>query len=375
MNNKKQKSERKILTVIGLMSGTSFDSIDAALMKTDGETIHEIGACVTLPYPEYFREKIRKIIFGEHHLRNILEVEDEITLFHCKAVRNLLKITKMKPSEIDLVAFHGQTIFHDAKKSKTWQLANGSLMADQLGINVITDFRRRDLAKGGEGAPLVCFYHRALAENLPKPVVFINIGGVSNLTYIGEDNKLIAFDAGPGCALIDDWVFMRLKKPYDENGEIARSGFQNKSKVDYLIENHSYFKKAPPKSLDRNEFNDALRKVSMLTTADGAATLTEFTARGIYEARKFLPDGPMKWLACGGGRLNRYLIYILQNYYKMNIDLIDNVDLGGFRVSGDYVEAQAFAFLGARCYYNMPISVPETTGVIQPASGGAFYQA
>lgn len=369
-----KKTTNKPLTVIGLMSGTTFDGIDAAIIKTDGNKLLEIGECLSIQYPEYFREKIRRIIFGEHNLRSIIEIEDGITLFHCKAVNNLLKKLQISKEEVDLIAFPGQTIFHDPKTSKTWQLANGSLMTEELGINIITDFRRRDLAKGGEGAPLVPFYHKALAEKLPKPVVFLNIGGVANVTFINEDDELLAFDTGPGCALIDDWVYMRLQKKYDKNGDLAKDGSYSKHKIEHLMEN-SFFSKKPPKSIDRNEFADAMRRVSMLTTADGAATLTEFTARSIFEAQKFFPEYPKQWIVCGGGRHNLYLLDILKTRYNLNIELIDNIDLGGFKVNGDFVEAQAFAYLAARSYYNMPLSAPTTTGVIQPVSGGAFYRA
>jgi len=357
------------------MSGTTFDGVDAALVQTDGHKIKKIGETHLVSYPEDFRNKIRHVISGTPSLREILELEDEITLFHCKTVQQLLKKSGLKQQDIDAVAFHGQTIYHDAKKSKTWQLANGSLMAKELGINVINDFRRRDIAQGGEGAPLVPFYHLAISEKIPKPVAFVNIGGVSNITFINQKDEMIAFDTGPGCALIDDWMYTRLKSPFDYNGETAASGVANKTKIDHLISNSKFFTQPPPKSLDRNEFSNIFRKLSSLNTADGAATLTELTARSIHEAKKFLPEPPKMWIICGGGRKNKHLMNLLNNKYAIKAVNIDQVKFGSFSINGDFVEAQAFAFLAARSILKLPITLPSTTGTIQPASGGAFYLA
>ncbi|MEQ9115784.1 MAG: anhydro-N-acetylmuramic acid kinase [Rickettsiales bacterium] len=368
-------TQNKSLTVIGLMSGTTFDGVDAAVIKTDGEKINDLGPTITITYPEDFRNKIRNITTGSIDLKNILELEDEITLLHCHAVQELLKTNKISKEDIDLVAFHGQTIYHDSKNCKTWQLANGSLMVRELGINVITDFRRRDLAHGGEGAPLVPFFHKAISESMPKPIAFVNIGGVSNITYVNKDGEMVAFDSGPGCALIDDWVYTRVKTPFDYNGEIAARGKSNKHKIDYFIESTPFFNQVPPKSLDRNEFSNIFRKLSSLNTADGAATLTELSARAIHEGKKFLPSQPEQWVVCGGGRKNKYLMNLLRDKYQLNVVNIDDLKFNNFKLDGDFIEAQAFAYLGARSFKNLPYTLPSTTGAIQPASGGAFYQA
>lgn len=363
----------KTLTVIGLMSGTSFDGVDAAIVKTDGVTIQSLGKTYESSYGDSLRKKIRNLINRKNSIRLLLDVEDEITREHARVVKDLLKKANLKSSDIDLIGFHGQAIYHNPTKKKTLIIGNPSLLSELTKINVVADFRSKDIARGGQGAPLVPFYHKALCEHLPKPVAVLNIGGVANVTYVGE-NSVMAFDVGPGCALIDDFVYDREKKQFDDGGKIARSGIPNEGLLELFMKN-KFFSKAPPKSLDRNNFKSIMKKIDDLDTEDGAATLTYLTARSIYNAQKFFPQPPKKWIVCGGGSKNIFLIDILKKQY--NFEIMNLEDFKVFDVASinpDFVEAQAFGFLAVRSYYNLPLSAPYTTGVSSEVSGGAFYR-
>ena len=364
----------KMITVIGTMSGTSFDGIDAALLKTDGVDVTDFGGKYSITYPELFRQNIRKLILGEYNTALLLEVENEITIYHAQAINKLVKENGLSKEQVDLIGFHGQTIFHDSRGCKTWQLGNPSLLAELTGIDVVADFRRRDMAGGGEGAPLVPLFHQALFKDIKKSIAVVNIGGVANITFLNQKGDVIAFDAGPGCALIDDWINSRTQLKYDENGVIAASGVVNSKKLDFLMDDN-YFYRKPPKSLDRNQFLNSMRKISILNTADGAATLAHFTAKAISITSKFLPEVPEKWIISGGGRHNSYLMNILANDYKLSVQNIDELVFNGKNLNGDLIEAQAFGFLAARSYFHLPLTLPTTTGVVQAAFGGAFYRA
>ena len=356
------------------MSGTSFDGVDAALITTNGKTITSLGPSFSLTYPELFRQNIRKIISGHFDHKLLLEVEDEITIYHARAVNELLKKAKLEKEQVNLIGFHGQSVFHDSRACKTWQLANPSLLAELTGINVIADFRRRDMACGGEGAPLVPLFHQALFSKLAKPLAVVNIGGVANITYLAQDGSIIAFDTGPGCALIDDWVNSRTQKRFDENGAIAASGSMHTKRLDKLI-NNNYFHRKPPKSLDRNQFANMLHIVSPLSTADGAAVLTHFTAKTLALAANFLPQSPKNWIISGGGRYNSHLMQILRDDYGLPIKNIDELSFQKQKLNGCSIEAWAFGFLAVRAFYGLPLSQPTTTGTVKPVSGGALYLA
>jgi anhydro-N-acetylmuramic acid kinase len=364
----------KILTVIGTMSGTSFDGLNTALLKTDGVDVIDLGGNYSISYPELFRQNIRKVVFGECDTSLILEVENEITLYHAQAINKLVKESGLSKEQIDLVGFHGQTVFHDPRGCKTWQLGNPSLLAELTGIDVVADFRRRDMAAGGEGAPLVPLFHQALFRDTQESIAIINIGGVANITFLNRRGDVIAFDTGPGCALIDDWVNSRAKLKYDDNGIIAASGVVNNKKLDFLMDDN-YFYRKPPKSLDRNHFLSSMRKISSLNTSDGAATLTHFTAKSISLAVKFLPEVPEKWIVSGGGRHNSFLMNILASDYGLSIQSMDELMFKDKKLDGDLIEAQAFGFLAARSYLHLPLSLPTTTGVVQAAFGGGLYRA
>ena len=363
----------KALTVIGMMSGTSFDGIDAAVITTNGVKIHSLGETYMSSYSEVLRKKIRVLTNRQHSIRILMDIENEIAIEHARVVKDLLKKANLKSSDIDLIGFHGQTIYHDPAKRKTLLVGNAALLAELTKINVISDFRSRDIAAGGGGAPLVPFYHQAVCRSLKKPVVVLNVGGVANVTYI-DNNHLLAFDTGPGGALLDDWIHERTKRDFDDDGKIARLGVPHDALLESFMRK-KFFSEKPPKSLDRNKFKSIMRELAHLTTEDGAATLTYLTARSVCEAQKFFPKKPHKWIICGGGSKNSLLMDILKKQYGLDIVNIGDLKVfGKTSVSPDFVEAQAFGFLAARSYYHLPLTTPTTTGVREEVSGGAFYR-
>jgi anhydro-N-acetylmuramic acid kinase len=355
----------KIIRAIGLMSGTSLDGIDAALIDTDGTKIAHLGAWLTVPYTPQLRQELRGLLGGNG---NAQYIETALTLAHAEVVAQLLQQASLSAHDIDIIGFHGQTIRHRPEHAISWQLGNGSLLAERTGINVICDFRRRDLAAGGQGAPLVPLYHAAIAESLDRPVVVVNIGGVANVTWVGErEDELLAFDTGPGNALLDDWVLRHTGKLYDESGQLAAAGKVDTALLAGLLA-HPFFTALPPKSLDRNSFTAEM--LSHLSAEDGAATLAAFTVDSLVQAAQFFPRPPKQWLIAGGGRHNDCMMRQLQQRVSAPVALIDSL---GF--SGDALEAQAFGFLAVRSLYGMPLSLPRTTGVTRPVTGGAFYRA
>ena len=365
---------KKILTAIGLMSGTSFDGVDAAIIRTNGTKIYSLGETFASSYSDSLRRKIRNLVNKKNSIKLLLDVEDELALEHSRIVKKLLHKANLKASDIDLIGFHGQTIYHNPIQRKTMQIGNSSLLAERTEINVISDFRRMDVAAGGQGAPLVPFFHKALCQKIKKPVAVLNIGGVANVTYIGKKKELMAFDTGPGCALIDDWIHDHRRGHYDDGGKVARKGIPSEEILDFFMK-HKFFKQKPPKSLDRNKFKSFIKKLDGMSVEDGASTLTHLTALSIRNAQKFLPEKPKQWMVCGGGSKNIFLLEILRKQYGFNIINLDNFRAFDDNViDADFVEAQAFAFLAVRSLYNLPISSPTTTGVDQERSGGAFYR-
>jgi anhydro-N-acetylmuramic acid kinase len=356
----------RILHAMGLMSGTSLDGIDAALIKTDGTHIREQGEWLTVPYAPQLRKELRGLLEGEG---DSLLIEQAMTKAHAEVVALLLKQAGLVAQDIDVIGFHGQTIIHRPQEGISWQLGNGGLLAELTGIDVVCDFRRRDMAAGGQGAPLVPLYHAAIAATLPRPLAVVNIGGVANVTWIGEDSAkdIIAFDTGPGNALLDDWVRIHTGKDYDASGKLAASGKVDEKCLAALLA-HPFFAALPPKSLDRNSFASII--IGHLSAADGAATLAAFTVQSLLLARNFFPAQPKAWVIAGGGRHNDCMMKQLQQGLQHPVNSIDAL---GF--SGDALEAQAFAFLAVRSLYGLPLSLPGTTGATRPVTGGAFYRA
>lgn len=352
-----------MLRVIGLMSGTSLDGVDAALIETDGERVGAFGPAVTLPYEASLRAALREILDRAADLSAddpaLREATRRLTEAHVAAVRAL-------GVAADLIGFHGQTILHQPARRRTWQIGDAALLARETGLPVAYDFRSADVAAGGEGAPLVPVFHAGLAADLAKPLAILNIGGVANVTFLGSDGgsggRIAACDTGPGNALLDDWLMRHTGRPYDADGALAAAGQVDEARIARWLEN-PYFARPMPKSLDRLSFHAVLQDCEGLTAEDGAATLAAFTARAV--AATPLPERPRRWLVAGGGRHNPVLMAALATALGVRVEPVESV---GWQ--GDFLEAQCFAYLAMRVRRGLAFSFPETTGVPHAMSGG-----
>jgi anhydro-N-acetylmuramic acid kinase len=360
----------QIQKVIGLMSGTSLDGVDAAFLETDGEDLIRRGPSLTLGYDGDTRALLRAgidaalgVSQGAAVPQIIREAEQLLTQRHAEAVEALTART----GPVDLIGFHGQTILHRPERHWTWQIGDGALLARLTGTDVVNDFRSADVTAGGQGAPLIPLYHAALARaaGLGQPIAIVNIGGVGNVTYISGDTVL-AFDTGPGNAPVDDWMHRHSGKPVDLGGDFARSGRIDDAALAAMLAN-PFFARKPPKSLDRMDFG--MSAVEGLAPADGAATLTAFTAASIARAREYFPDPAATWVITGGGRHNRFLMDQLKA--RVNAPVRTTEDVGW---DGDAMEAEGFAYLAMRSRRGLPLSLPTTTGVAQPVTGGKFWR-
>lgn len=362
--------------VIGLMSGTSADGVDAAVLYTDGREIIDVGPTLSISYSDALHQDILGLMNGVGDSKAIAEA---LTLVHIDAVERLRAQHK---EPISLIGFHGQTIKHAPKQGFTQQIGNPKLMVEKTGISVVADFRSNDMREGGQGAPLVPLYHAAIAKDLAKPVMVVNIGGVSNVTWLGADGKMLAFDCGPGNALMDDWFYKHTNARYDEQGRVSARGRMDEKRVrDFLSD--PFFRLPAPKSLDRQHFSLSL--VEGLELEDGMATLAAMTARGIIKAFDQVPQAPTELLVTGGGRHNLTLMKMIQSYGGFELDRAagKNATKAAFTVlpveevglDGDMLEAQAFAYLAARSVQGMALTFPTTTGVNRPVTGGVFYLA
>ena len=363
----KENSKFEPLCALGLMSGTSLDGIDIALLVTNGEAVSKFGPTGTMPYSTSLREKIRSTLGG---IGDVAGAEEQVTEAHISAVKDFLTHHSINSAEIDLIGFHGHTILHSPLYGKTWQIGDGKRLAQELSIDVIADFRGADIASGGEGAPLAPIFHKALAQNLDLPLCILNIGGVANLTWISEEEAMVAFDTGPGNALIDDWMLQHTGQTMDVNGTLAATGRIDKTALKELLTD-PYFGRPAPKSLDRNHFSErATRVLTRTNAADHVATLTAFTAQAVLLGLRNLPQPPLQFLVSGGGRKNNTLMKHLQTELKTPVNSVESVGW-----CGDAMEAQLLAFLSVRSRYGLPISFPTTTGVTTPITGGRFFRA
>ncbi|MBG0811688.1 anhydro-N-acetylmuramic acid kinase [Methylosinus sp. H3A] len=361
---------------IGLMSGTSMDGVDVALLDTDGEARLVFGPTGFFPYSEADRELLRAALAEATRLSDrkarpgaVGAAERLIGDRHAQAVETFLRDQKLDPAAIDIVGFHGQTVLHRPLSRLTIQIGDAQALADRIGIDVAYDFRGADVAAGGEGAPLVPAYHRALvaASGLAGPVAVINIGGVANVTFIDGDAEPLAFDTGPGNALIDDLMLARTGRPVDRDGATAAEGRVDEAILQSLLV-HPFFQKLPPKSLDRNDFS--IRPTDTLSVEDAAATLSAFTAASLALAFTQTPSTPQRAIVCGGGAHNPTLMGELARRLPCPVATADEIGW-----MGDAIEAQAFAFLAARVSRGLPLTFPGTTGVRAPTRGGEIATA
>jgi anhydro-N-acetylmuramic acid kinase len=357
----------ELYCAIGLMSGTSMDGIDVAAIETDGERVAWMGPSSTVPYARALRERLDRAIRDPQRAAGELDsLIEDLTDAHAAAVEAFLPRLPAARRRVDVVGFHGHTLFHRPAEGRTCQLGDGERLAARLGLDVVYDFRSADVAAGGQGAPLAPVYHEALAAALERPIAMLNLGGVGNVTWIGE-RELIAFDTGPGNGLIDDWVCARADRPFDEDGRIAAAGRVDAGRLATLLA-HPYFDRSPPKSLDRLDFTLAL--VEGLELEDGAATLAAFTAHAVARAPEHFPAAPRRWLVTGGGRRNATLMRMLAEALAVPVEPIEAIG-----PDGDALEAQAFAFMAVRSLRGLPISFPGTTGVPAPLCGGRLARA
>ncbi len=359
---------------IGLMSGTSLDGVDVALIETDGENIASFGPTACRPYTPPERELLRRALADAAGLadRNarpgvLKEAEALVTEAHAQAAGRFLRDEGLG-KDIAVVGFHGQTVLHRPEAGLSVQLGDGKELARRLRLPVAFDFRAADVAAGGQGAPLVPVFHRALVENLdrPGPTAVLNVGGVANLTYLDGAEAMIAFDTGPGNALIDDFMLARTGKAHDESGVLAAGGQVDEKLVAGLLA-HPFFRLPFPKSLDRNAFS---LDVSGHSLADGAATLTALTAASVARAVDLLPRPPRTWIVAGGGARNATLMRMLAA--RLAPATVLTADALGW--SADALEAQAFAYLAVRTLRGLPITFPGTTGVPEPMAGGVLVR-
>jgi anhydro-N-acetylmuramic acid kinase len=353
------------------MSGTSMDGVDAALIETDGERVLSFGPALTMPYAADQRAVLREAIAvaggaegASPHDEIIRRAETLLTETHAAAIARTTDAAGLKASDIHYAGFHGQTVLHRPQQKLTWQIGDGAALAAATGIDIVFDFRSADVAAGGQGAPLVPLYHQALVKGLRTdlPVAVLNIGGVANVTYVGGDDELLAFDTGPGNAAIDDWCLRHTGRPLDEDGRLALAGRVDRAVLAAMLDN-PWFDKAPPKSLDRMDFT--AEPASGLSAEDGAATLTAFTAQAVARGARHFSGPAKRWLVCGGGRRNPVLMAALAQALEAPVERVEAV---GWR--GDFLEAEAFAFLAARHLRGLPLSLPTTTAAPAPQTGG-----
>ena len=363
-----------MLTAIGLMSGTSLDGVDVALIETDGKRVQAFGPSGYRPYTENERGLLRQALTEAVDLPRrdarpgiLREAERAVTLAHAEAVATFTAHNRISREDVDIVGFHGQTVLHRPAQKMTVQIGDAGALAKAIHIPVMHDFRAADVAAGGQGAPFVPVYHRALAQSLERegPMVVVNIGGVSNITYIDGADTLIACDTGPGNALLDDYMFRTMGQLFDCEGRTAAQGTADEAWVARALE-HPFFRLPPPKSLDRNHFASlALRE---MPPTDGAATLTVFTAAAIARIVPLLTKEPRSWIVAGGGARNLTLLRLLRE--RLAPATVEAADALGW--SADAIEAQAFGFLAARGLKGLPLSYPATTGVPIPMTGGVI---
>jgi len=360
------------LRALGLMSGTSLDGVDAALIETDGERVARFGPVGYRPYADGERDLLRRALAAASGLTDraarpdvLGDAEALVTQAHARAVDDFLAAHGIDRRDLAVVGFHGQTVLHRPERRLTVQIGDGEALARRIGVPVVFDLRAADVAAGGQGAPLVPVFHRALVETLdrPHPVAVLNVGGVANVTYVDGAAELVACDTGPGNALIDDFMAARAGLACDRDGIAAAQGRVDAAWIAAALA-HPFFAAPPPKSLDRNAF--AHLDAARFALADGAATLTALTAAAVAAVVPLLPRAPRAWIVAGGGARNPTLLRMLAE--RLAPAKVETAQAVGW--SSDAIEAQAFGFLAVRALKGLPLTFPGTTGAPQPMTGG-----
>ena len=370
----------KIYTSLGLMSGTSMDGIDASIVKSNGEDKYETVFDQYFKYDEEIyrelvniRNKINSAADLEANSNILIELEREITLFHANICK---KVISNYSSNIDVIGFHGQTIFHNANEKISKQLGDANLLSGLLRKRVIYNFRENDINNGGQGAPLAPIFHQLLVNQnkIDLPVCILNIGGIANITAISSKdfNDLKSYDIGPGNCLLDEWIRKNSKERFDKNGELAKAGKTDKIILNQAIDNFDNIKNNNL-SFDIKDFD--LNFIRGLSLEDGLSTLTDFTASLIHQSIitsiNFNKGKSLNVLICGGGRKNLFLINSIKNKIPSNVN-IGSID--DYKINGDFVESQAFAYLAIRSFLKKIISFPKTTNVTKSCSGGVLIE-
>lgn len=359
------------INAIGLMSGTSMDGINVALVSTDGKFLNRYNVNMVADYSNKTIRALKNALKSpEKHINNFYfynDLERMITVDHYRAVKKLLENTSIKP---DLIGFHGQTIFHDPSSKKTVQVGNGKFLSTLLKIPVVGDFRSNDILNGGQGAPIAPIYHKHIIENnnLKLPSCIINIGGIANLTY-WDGSNLIGFDTGPGNCIMDKFMQHTFGLKFDDNGIVASKGKIQPYIVNKLLKDN-FFSKSYPKSLDKSYFDFILKYCSNMAAEDIMATLLNCTINSIIYSLNLLPKKPKEIMITGGGAKNSHLMWQLNKKLITNYNLKKAISLG---MKEDMIEAELIAFLAVRKIYNLPITFPNTTGVSKPLTGGKIY--
>ena len=371
----------KIYTSLGLMSGTSMDGIDASIIKSNGEDKYEAVFDQYFSYDEEIyrelvdiRNKINSAADLEINSIILSDLEKKITLFHTIVCKSIISDYS---SNIDLIGFHGQTIFHNANEKISKQLGDAYLLSNLLKKKVIYNFRENDLINGGHGAPLAPVFHQLLVNQnqINLPACIVNIGGIANITIISSKdfNDLKSYDIGPGNCLLDEWIRKNSEDRFDKNGELAKAGKTDKIILNQAIDNFDSIKNNNNLSFDVKDFD--LNFVRGLSLEDGLSTLTDFTATLIYQSIitsiNFDKEKKLNVLICGGGRKNSCLVSSIKDKLPSNVSLslIDD-----YKIDGDFIESQAFAYLAIRSFQKKKISFPKTTNVKKPCSGGVLIR-
>lgn len=351
--------------VLGTMSGTSLDGVDAAMLRTDGHEILEFGPDAYRPYTAAEQSTIRKAFGQWPDDPDVAAAAEVVETAHAEILGRF--------SGAEMIGFHGQTLAHDPAQGRTHQAGNGQLLAEAMNLPVVWDFRSNDVQMGGQGAPLAPFFHFACAKwiKTTEPLAILNLGGVGNVTWIDPTQPnpetpgaLLAFDTGPANAPVNDLMSIRLGLAQDAGGALAATGRVDEALVKAFLA-QAYFHKIPPKSLDRDDFQKFFKKTHKLSNADAAATLTAIAAASVAKAAEHFPKPITRLLVAGGGRHNATLMAELSRRMNCTVEPIETTGL-----NGDMLEAQAFAYLAARVAYGLPTSCPGTTGVPAAVGGG-----
>ena len=356
-------AKKQLQKVLGLMSGTSADGADVALIATDGDDAIEFFGGLTLPYDRELRSRVLEASQHDVPLLELARVERDVTIHHAEAVAELLRTLPHESEGTELIGFHGHTVRHVAREQICWQIGNPWLLAEKTGMRVVSDFRRHDVAVGGQGAPLVGMFHRALFAHEPRPTVILNLGGVANVTWLGEKDEIIAGDTGPGCGLLDEWIEEMAGQPHDQDGRIAQKGKVDEGIVEAALA-APFFSKRLPRSADRFEFDHV--DVSGLSVENGAATLCAVTVRAIVNAVKQMGKKPAVVWVTGGGVHHPVIMRMIGDSFG-NVKNVRQMNL-----NPDTLEAECFAWLAVRHTKGLPLTIPETTGCRRAVCGGTI---